>query len=70
MVGKGGWKPNNLTSIFNICINAISVVPSGCETDARRANTDVRWVGFHPLGRKAITSAKVVFNRVGHLAYI
>jgi hypothetical protein len=28
---------------------AISIVPSGGETDVRRANTDVRWVGFHPL---------------------
>jgi hypothetical protein len=45
----GGWKPTNLTSVFNICINAVSVVPSGGETDVCRANTDVRWVGFHPL---------------------
>ncbi len=34
---------------FNIRINAVSVVPSGGETDVHRANTDVRWVGFHPL---------------------
>jgi hypothetical protein len=46
---KGGWKPTNLTSVFNIRVNAISVVPSGSETDVHRANTDVRWVGFHPL---------------------
>ncbi len=45
----GGWKPTNLTSAFNICINAVSVVPSGGKTDVCRANTDVIWVGFHPL---------------------
>jgi hypothetical protein len=51
----GGWKPTHQTSTnihINICINAVSVVPSGGETDVRRANTDVRWVGFHPLWLK------------------
>jgi hypothetical protein len=45
---SGGWKPANLTSA-NIRINAISVVPRCSETDVHRANTDVRWVGFHLL---------------------
>ncbi len=49
--GVGGNQPiyHRQTSAFNICINGISVVPSGGKTDVRRANTDVRWVGFHPL---------------------
>jgi hypothetical protein len=46
---EGRWKPTNPTSIFNICINAVSVVPPGGKTDVRRAIMDVRWVGFHPL---------------------
>jgi hypothetical protein len=37
-------------------INAVSQVPSGGETDDRRANTDVRWVGFHPLMTNILTS--------------
>ncbi len=45
----GGGGATNLTFVFNICINAVSIVPSGSETDVRRANTDVRWVGFLPL---------------------
>ena len=51
MKGKvgGGWKPTNLTSVFNIRINAISIVPSDGKMDIHRANADVGWVGFHPL---------------------
>jgi hypothetical protein len=48
----GGCKPTNLhlqTSVFNIRILAVSVVPSGSKTDVHRANTDGGWVGFHPL---------------------
>jgi hypothetical protein len=42
---EGGRKPTYLTSL-----KAISVVPSGGDrTDVRWENTDVRWVGVHPL---------------------
>jgi hypothetical protein len=47
----GGRKTTTLTSAdirINICINAVSVVPSGNNMDVRRENTDVRLVGFHP----------------------
>jgi len=33
-------------------IKAVSVELSGSDkTDVRRENTDVRWVGFHPLAK-------------------
>ncbi len=44
----GGKKPTYLTSATSV--KAVSVVPSGSnKTDVHRENTDVRWVGFHPL---------------------
>ncbi len=44
----GGRKPTYLT--FATSVKAVSVVPSGSDKmDVRRENTDVRWVGFHPL---------------------
>jgi hypothetical protein len=49
---KGGRKPTYLTSATSISafVKAVGVVPSGNDkTDVRRENTDVRWVGFHPL---------------------
>ncbi len=48
----GGRKPTYLTSATSVLtsVKAVSVVPSGGnKTDVRRENTDVRWVGFHPL---------------------
>ncbi len=49
----GEWKPTNLTSaniLFKIRINAVSIGPYDSKTDVSRAITDVRWVGFHPMG--------------------
>jgi hypothetical protein len=49
---RGGRKPTYLTSATSILtsVRAVSVVPSGSDKmDVRRENTDVRWVGFHPL---------------------
>ncbi len=38
-------------------IKAVSIVPSGGDkTDVRRENTEVRWVGFHPLEGLLLTS--------------
>ncbi len=52
----GGRKPTYLTSATSLLtsvltsVNAFSVVLSGGDkTDVRRENTDVTWVGFHPL---------------------
>ncbi len=48
----GGRKPAYLISAASVLtsLKAISIAPSGNdETDVRRENTDVRWVGFHPL---------------------
>jgi hypothetical protein len=48
----GGRKPTYLTSATTVLtsVKAVSIVPSGSDkTDVRRENTDVRWVGFHPL---------------------
>jgi len=48
----GGRKPTYLTSATTVLtsVKAVSIVPSGGDkTDVRRENTDVRWVGFHPL---------------------
>jgi hypothetical protein len=49
---RGGRKPTYLTSATSVLtsVKAVSVVPSGSDKmDVRRENTDVRWVGFHPL---------------------
>jgi hypothetical protein len=49
---RGGRKPTYLTSATSVLtsVKAVSVVPSGgYKMDVRRENTDVRWVGFHPL---------------------
>jgi hypothetical protein len=53
---EGGKKPTYLTSTTSVLkfvltsVKAVSVVPSGSDKmDVRRENTDVRWVGFHPL---------------------
>jgi hypothetical protein len=48
----GGRKPTYLISATSVLtsIKAFSIVPSGNDkTDVRKENTDVRWVGFHPL---------------------
>jgi hypothetical protein len=48
----GGRKPTYLTSATSVLtsVKAVSIVPSGSDKmDVRRENTDVRWVGFHPL---------------------
>jgi hypothetical protein len=48
----GGRKPAYQTSAASVItsVKAVSVVPSGGnKMDVRRENTDVRWVGFHPL---------------------
>ncbi len=44
----GGRKPTYLTSVLT-SVKANSVVPSGGKKIVSRGNTDVRWVGFHPL---------------------
>jgi hypothetical protein len=52
MIYMGGRKPTYPTSATSILtsVKAVSVVPSGGnKTDVCRENTDVRWVGFHPL---------------------
>ncbi len=49
---RGGRKPTYLTSATSVLTSviAVSVVPSGGNlTDVCRENTDVGWVGFHPL---------------------
>jgi hypothetical protein len=43
------WVGGNQPIHINICINAISIVPSGDKTDVLIKYTDVRLVGFHPL---------------------
>ncbi len=51
-LNKGWRKPTHLTSATSVSTSekAVSVVPSGSiKTDVHRENTDVRWVGFHPL---------------------
>jgi hypothetical protein len=48
----GGRKPTYPTSATSVLtsVKAVSVVPlGGDKTDVSRENTDVRWVGFHPL---------------------
>jgi hypothetical protein len=46
---QGGRKPTYLTSVFSLQTSH-SIVPSGGDkTDVCRENTDVTWVGFHPL---------------------
>jgi hypothetical protein len=55
----GGRKPTYLTSSTSVLtsVKAISVVPSGGnKMDVHRENTDVRWVGFHPLPKNTIAS--------------
>jgi hypothetical protein len=55
----GGRKPIYLTSSTSVLtsVKAISVVPSGGnKMDVHRENTDVRWVGFHPLPKNTIAS--------------
>ncbi len=48
-----GWVETNPSNIrkhlYLTSAKAISIVPWGEVTDVRRENTDVRWVGFHPL---------------------
>ncbi len=58
-MNKGWRKPTYLTSATSISTSiltsakAISVAPSGGnKTVVHRENTDVRWVGFHPLLNK------------------
>jgi len=59
---RGGRKPTYLTSATSVLtsITAVSVVPSGGDKmGLRTENTDVRWVGFHPLsGKKKLLSQK------------
>ncbi len=52
----GGRKPTYLTSATSVLtsvstsVKAVSVAPlGGDKMDVSRENTDVRWVGFHPL---------------------
>ncbi len=48
----GGRKPTYLTSVTSVLtsVKAFSIVPSGGDKmDVHRENTDVTWVGFHPL---------------------
>jgi len=48
----GGRKPTYLSFATSVLtsVKAVRVVPSGGDKmDVRRENTDVRWVGFHPL---------------------
>ena len=48
-----GWVETNPSNIrkhlYLTSAKAISIVPWGEVTDVRRENTDIRWVGFHPL---------------------
>ncbi len=59
---RGGRKPTYLTSVLTSAI-AVSLVPSGGKMDVRRANTNVRWVGFHRLKNLRIISS-FAFNYV------
>ncbi len=52
------------TSVFNICINAISTVPSGRKTDVHRPNTFARWVGFHPLYALSVINQTFILSVV------
>ncbi len=48
----GGRKLTYLTSATSVltAVKVVSKVPSGSnKLDVCRENTDVRWVGFHPL---------------------
>jgi hypothetical protein len=48
----GGRKPTYPTSATSVltAIKAVSIVPSGGnKTGVCREDTDVTWVGFHPL---------------------
>ncbi len=58
---QGGRKPTYLTSATSVLtsVKAVSIVPSGGDKmDVRSENTDVRWVGFHPL-KFTYTSYKI-----------
>jgi hypothetical protein len=53
---EGGRKPTYLTSAKSVLksvltsVKAVSIVPSGDDkTYVHKENTDVSWVGFHPL---------------------
>ncbi len=49
---KGGRKPTYLTSVTSVLtsVKPVSIAPSGGDKmDIRRENTEVKWIGFHPL---------------------
>ncbi len=55
-----GWIETNLSNIgknlYLTSTKAVSEVPWGeVKTDVHRENTDVRWVGFHPLKWRSIS---------------